>query len=382
MLSFEEEVKKLEPLMEQDEDEAYSFLRPLFASPNDKPVVLYAAGRTCERVYKYLRRKGIKISAVCDKNKRGEFLDSDLEIISPGVLFRDYREAWVVVCTFNYSVDAIMYLCIGGIPERNILRATYSTNIAYFSKDEFFRSPTLCEGYKYAYDLAYDDASRGVLLDVLRKDMSGTHHLKKTSELPENQCYFDFDFKKAHEREIFVQAGCFIGDTVEDFIQFRGHNPEDVIYTFEGDAKNYQISKKNLEKYENVHLYNLGLWEKNDEFRFLNEGGSNARLAAVGWCSGYESMLQVTSLDSFFVDKAELPTFIQLDIEGAEPQALLGTKNILRKAKPKLAICVYHYQDHLYKIPKIIKECNPDYKRFRFVQTLDDNLFDTVLFVD
>lgn len=379
MLTFEEELKKLEPLIDQDGEEAYSFLAPLLTAPLEKPVVLYAAGRTCERVYKYLRKKGIQITAVCDKSKRGEFLDSGLTIITPDDLYQKYRDAWIVVCTFNYSVDAIMYLCVYGVPERNILRASYSSNIAYFSKDEFFRQAQLYNGYKYAYDLAYDDDSKRVVLDVLRKDISGTHHLKKTSSLPEEFRNFNFDFSK---REIFVQAGCYIGDTVEAFIRFRNYNPNDLIYTFEGDDRNYAVSQKNLEKYKNVYLSHLGLWEKEDTLCFINEGGVSSRLAAVGWSPGDEKMLQVTSLDSFFADKPEQPTFIQLDIEGAEPQVLLGAKNILKKAKPKLAICVYHYQDHLYRIPQIIQRINPNYKRFRFVQTLDDNLYETVLFAD
>lgn len=379
MKSFAEEVEKLKPLMDQDAEETYSFLAPLLAKPLEKPVVLYAAGKTSERIYGYLRTKGVPISAVCDKNKRGKFLDSGLEIISPRELYEHHRDAWIVVCTFNYSVDVITDMCICGIREKNILRATYTSNIAYFSKEEFFQNQQLYDGYRFAYDLASDDLSKGVVLDVLRKDVSGCHLLKKTSTLPERLSYFDFDFA---EKEVFVQAGCFTGDTVEEFIKFRGHNPNDVIYTFEGDENNYKISKKNLEKYKNVHLSHLGLWSQEDVLCFFNESNGRSRLKNVGWSSGYESELNVISLDKFFEDKPELPTFIELDIEGAEPEALLGAGRILKEAKPKLAICVYHYQDHIYKIPQIIKKINPEYQRFRFVQTLDQNLFDTILFAD
>lgn len=375
---FAEELEKLKPLMEQDAEEAYSFLNPLLVTPLEKPVVLYAAGRTCERVYKYLLSKDVQITAVCDKNKRGEFLDSGLIIISPDELLKRYRDAWIIICTFNYSVDAIAQLCESGVRERNILRATYSTNLAYFSKEEFFQTPELFQGYQYAYELAYDDESRGVVLDVLRKDMTGTHRLTKTSKLPPDRQYFDFDFGGA---EVFVQAGCYIGDTVEEFIRFRGNNPNDVIYTFEGDSVNYEISKQNLEKYPNVHLSQLGLWDKEDVLFFSDGRGPRSRVK--GFSTDDEGpSLQVTSLDQFFRDKPNLPTFIELDIEGSEPEALLGAKEILRRAKPKLAICVYHDQNHLYRIPQIIQEANPKYKRFRFIQTADDALSDTVLFVD
>lgn len=378
MLSFEKEIEKLKPLMDQDTEEAYSFLAPLLTASVERPVVLYAAGRTCERVYHYLCEKGIRVSAVCDKGKRGEFLNSGLKIISPEELCRDYRDAWIVVCTFNYSVDAIAQLCESGIRERNILRATYSTNLAYFSKEEFFQNPDLYQGYQYAYNLACDDESKRVVLDVLRKDMTGTHRLKKTSKLSAECEYFDFEFA---DSEIFVQAGCYIGDTVEEFIKFRGNRPGDVIYTFEGDSMNYEIAKENLKKYPNVHLSKLGLWDKEDVLYFVDGRGPRSRVVGFSVDDRTPSF-PVTSLDVFFRDKPSLPTFIELDIEGSEPEALLGSKEILRKAKPKLAICVYHDQDHLYRIPRIIQEINPAYQRFRFIQTADDALSDTVLFVD
>jgi FkbM family methyltransferase len=378
MLTFEEEIEKLKPLMDCDADEAYSFLAPLMAEPVKRPVVLYAAGKTCERIYKYLWTKGIQVSAICDKNKQGMFLDSGLTIIPPSELYQNYRNAWIVVCTFNYSVDAIAQLCESGIREKNILRATYSTNIAYFSKEEFFANPSLYQGYQYAFELASDDVGKSVVLDVLRKDMTGTHYLKKTSKLPTELQYFDFEFGDA---EVFVQAGCYIGDTVEEFIRFRGDNPNDIIYSFEGDSVNYEISKHNLEKYPNVFLEKLGLWDKDDVLFFSDGRGPRSRVQGFSTDSGAPSF-RVTSLDNYFRDKTALPTFIELDIEGSEPEALLGAKEILRKAKPKLAICVYHSQDHLYRIPKIIQEINPNYKRFRFIQTADDSISDTVLFVD
>ncbi len=214
------------------------------------------------------------------------------------------------------------------------------------------------------------------MLDVLKKDMTGSHLLTRTSKLPGEMEYFDFEFG---EKEVFVQAGCYIGDTVEAFIKFRGSNPRDVIYTFEGDAGCYETAKENLKSYRNVYLYPLGLYDKVEHCYFSSKNSAFSRVA--DFPLNGESALAVTTLDHFFEDKPALPTFIQLDIEGSEPQALLGAQNILKKAKPKLAICVYHCQDHIYTLPRIIQKANPAYKRYRFVQAFD-SLCDTILFVD
>jgi hypothetical protein len=55
-------------------------------------------------------------------------------------------------------------------------------------------------------------------------------------------------------------------------------------------------------------------------------------------------------------------TFIKMDIEGGEYNALVGAREIIREQKPKLAISVYHRDDDLIKIPLLIHEMLPEYR--------------------
>lgn len=48
-----------------------------------------------------------------------------------------------------------------------------------------------------------------------------------------------------------------------------------------------------------------------------------------------------------------------MDIEGAEPFALKGAIESIKKFKPKLAISVYHSLTDFFEIPKIIDEFGP-----------------------
>jgi hypothetical protein len=59
-----------------------------------------------------------------------------------------------------------------------------------------------------------------------------------------------------------------------------------------------------------------------------------------------------------------IPTFIKMDIEGAEPRALAGACETIRKHAPFLAICVYHELEHLWQIPLAIKAIREDYQIF------------------
>lgn len=69
-----------------------------------------------------------------------------------------------------------------------------------------------------------------------------------------------------------------------------------------------------------------------------------------------------TTIDSFIEEnKIQKVNFIKMDIEGAEPRALKGAENTLKKHQPKLAICTYHNKDDEQKIKNVIIEANPNY---------------------
>lgn len=75
-------------------------------------------------------------------------------------------------------------------------------------------------------------------------------------------------------------------------------------------------------------------------------------------------MVQVTDLDSYCNEKGIAPTYIKMDIEGAEAEALLGAKESIEKNKPKLAICLYHKPDDIFKLPLLVHKINPLYKMY------------------
>ena len=56
------------------------------------------------------------------------------------------------------------------------------------------------------------------------------------------------------------------------------------------------------------------------------------------------------------------PTYIKMDIEGAEEEALTGATRIIRERAPILAICVYHRFDHLWKLPLLMRSLSEEYR--------------------
>lgn len=67
-----------------------------------------------------------------------------------------------------------------------------------------------------------------------------------------------------------------------------------------------------------------------------------------------------------------------MDIEGSELEALKGSREIIKRCRPKLEICVYHKKEDLVEIPAFIKELVPEYKLY--VRHYSNNAGETVLY--
>jgi len=70
--------------------------------------------------------------------------------------------------------------------------------------------------------------------------------------------------------------------------------------------------------------------------------------------------IEVYSLDSFL--KGNAVTFIKADVEGMEMDLLRGAQTTIRRYKPKMALCVYHYPSDLFEVVEFVRSLVPGYK--------------------
>ena len=88
---------------------------------------------------------------------------------------------------------------------------------------------------------------------------------------------------------------------------------------------------------------------------FATRGGRNSKV-------GGETVILMRALDT--VLSGDKVTYIKYDVEGAEYEALLGSKDAIRRHKPKLFCAVYHRNEDLFRIPLLIAELGPEYKLY------------------
>lgn len=127
-----------------------------------------------------------------------------------------------------------------------------------------------------------------------------------------------------------------------------------------------------MKKYDKCNVIEKGCWSENTQIGFdcAGEGSSIVENSA---CT---SVIETTSIDEI-LDGGEA-TYIKMDIEGAEYEALLGAKNTIKKYKPKCAISIYHKRCDIWEIPILLLSYNPDYKFYLRTYSFSGN--DTVLY--
>lgn len=101
-----------------------------------------------------------------------------------------------------------------------------------------------------------------------------------------------------------------------------------------------------------VQVYPYAVGSRREELRFTS-AGEGSGVSANG-----ELAIQCVPLDEVLAE--EKPTFLKMDIEGAELDALMGARESIRRCRPKLAICVYHRPDHLWQVPLTVHKMLPN----------------------
>ena len=181
------------------------------------------------------------------------------------------------------------------------------------------------------------------------------------------ETYFPADLVAPREDEVFVDCGGFDGDTVRSFSDHWGGRFRHA-YSFEPDPANRSAMAGNLEKAGlssrvTVMPYVVGNTNGPVRFECTSSAGSHVTGQAGSRNTGDSGgEIECRRLDD--VEWRLAPSYIKMDIEGAEPEALAGAAELLRRERPVLAVCTYHRSEHLWGIPNLIRSIVPEYKLF------------------
>ncbi len=332
-------------------------------------LVLFGAGRSGSCAYEEIKKQYL-IYRFCDNNEKawGGYCEGVLVI--PPKQLKTIEPVFVILTVTGQA-------CFSIKKQLDDMEISYITYMEYILIQNY-------EKFEWVYHQLEDECSKKtylyILLSYLTSDMT---YLKKI--FVKNQ-YFEIpEFYMLSSDEVFVDCGAYTGDTLEQYINIKAGTFKK-IYSFEPTEKMVhalQIRKDRLVKEwaleaEQIIIEKKMLAEKSG-IRYFMESVQDGKQNRMGKEEQIESKpIPAVSLDEYFADKNEKPTFIKADIEGSEIELLKGAKKIITEKKPLLAICIYHRAEDFYEIPRLLKQFCPEYKMS--IRHHMPNYYETVLY--
>lgn len=210
------------------------------------------------------------------------------------------------------------------------------------------------EDFVWLYDSLKDYKSKTVLLSILNNyynfDLNGLNLVADKIY----KHYFDLDLLPFCKNEVFVDVGAYTGDTVLDYIASYGMS-YNKIYCYEITESMVLYMKNNFSNLPNVEIRNLAVAERVGKL-YLDANSTSASANRVK-----EAGVDAVNAVSLDEDIKEKISMIKMDIEGGEISAIKGVKEHIKNDLPKLFISVYHSNDDIITIPKLIRSYTDKY---------------------
>jgi FkbM family methyltransferase len=357
----------------------------LAGSP-DTPLVLFGAGNLGRRALRGIRESGVEPLGFADNNAalQGTTVEG-LKVFSPAEAVSSFgrQAAFVVTIWTPHPTRQLAFpsvsrqlgdlglgsaVCV--VPFVPLFWKHAEALLPYTFLDLPHRIYEDAGAVRAAYGLLSDRLSREEYLLQLAYLLSTMDSM----EVPcpsEDEWYFPRELFTLREDEVFIDCGAYDGDTLSCFLDACGGRFAEIV-AFEPDPEAFPRLEKRARDLPPVHLDRVrvipqAVGASNGQLRFESDGSPGAHLS-----DGGQTIVECVTLDGALAGIR--PTFIKMDIEGAEDGALDGAGQTIREHRPILAVCVYHRQSDFYRLPAKIREMCPDYSLFLRRQAGDGDL--------
>ena len=348
----------------------------------DIPIVLFGAGNLGRRTLAVLRAHGRDVAAFADNDppRWGSVVDS-VPVFSPDVASSRYAANGLAIVTIWRAEGGHDFLATRDeLHERGWrwvesfipLYWGYGADaLPYITIDLPTKVLAAKEQVMAGAELWADEESLRDYVALVHWRLSGD--FATLPPVQPNQ-YFAEGVVRVGSEEVFVDCGAFTGDTMLDVAtrvdRWRAY------HAFEPDPTSFAALRAAVatlpsELAGRVHLHRAATADRQYLAHFQASGLGSASLSAAGT---YE--VECVAIDEIVTGPP--PTFVKMDIEGAESAALNGCRRSIREAGPLLAIAAYHKQADLWELTLQVHEMKSAYQLFLRPHVAEG--FDTVLY--
>ena len=243
-----------------------------------------------------------------------------------------------------------------------------------------------------------DEQSRRVYDGILEYKLTGRMDILRATESEPADAYRSI--LHAEKFRTAADLGAYNGDSIRDLRQYSPDLQQ--VIALEPDRRNfrklneYAMALREAGDPLTVHPVQAGAWSHTANLTFHGSGNRNAGLTDSPLV-GQDNILPSTADNPYFGKTAEVPVtaldtavaelfgedsqvdYIKFDVEGAETEALLGSRRIIERDAPALLVSAYHRNADIFRLPLLVHELNPAYKlylrRMAGVPAWDINLY-------
>jgi FkbM family methyltransferase len=322
-------------------------------------LMLFGAGSCGRDTLRYLRGKGITPAFFVDNNSHlwGNKIDG-VTVVSPQSALKCCPKATYVVTVYGREAkDIRWWLKQAGVKVEQLGKylpicrelpseATMTAMAGLLDSAEFKTWEEYHDQLKFRKQLDYD-------AQLPPSDIANIYFPEFINHLGSGE-------------EVFVDCGAADGDTIRQFIKWEPEYKH--VIGFEPDPGMYKKLSGNLPRDGICYPQTISATLLNAYAIYsyaVGDTGIDLPFSATNDCASHVDAGAVTKVPSTRLDDMgymPTPTFIKMDIEGFELEALWGARRILREHKPVLAITAYHTAAHLWQIPLLIHTIQPEYE--------------------
>ena len=338
----------------------------------NKPILIYGMGNGADKIISYFEEYGIKYQDVfaSDGFVRGH-LYRDKRVISYTEACEKYGNDFIIVLSFGSRLPDVMEI----MHELDKKHEFYAPDVPVYPGglfNEAFFDAHLNELYE-ARSLLFDEKSKEIFDNIIRFKLTGKLcYLKATEDNEEN---VNKEILRCNDYKIYADLGAYNGDTVRSYLEYCPNIKE--IYAFEPDLRNFKKLSAYAENEERakVYAYNYASHDKDEAVEFISSGNRNSSKSGTNSHKFKTISIEARRLDSIINDV----DFIKYDVEGAEYEAINGSKKLIVDKSCDLLVSMYHKSEDLYELPILVNKLNPNYKlylrRFPYIPAWESNFY-------
>jgi FkbM family methyltransferase len=361
--------ERLNDLLSESVSEATAREQSAFdesAGPRRDRIVLFGARKLGRKTLAGLRAVGIEPLAFSDNDPQtwGTTLDG-LTIYSPSDAAQRFGTDAVFVITIwgrgstdtmaqrSQSLEALG--CDRVVPFVPLFWKYSTTFLPHGALDLPHRVLESAADARRCFEILSDEDSKAGFVEQITWRVQGD--FDALSDPVKDEIYFPDFVDSLQSLETFVDCGAYDGDTVGRFLE-RKEYQFNKAFAFEPDPENFRALEENVSRLpkeiaERIETSRCAIGEEKAELSFAATGTAGASFGEGSFT------VQCISLDEAL--RHENPTYIKMDIEAAEPAAIRGARKLIREHQPVVAACSYHVQDHLWTIPLLLFDTNPEF---------------------